>query len=579
MSRQALLIALTLTSLLLLIPTTTACKDLIAIESATKGDYNLLLKVRDPSRPGPQVLVKIPQGYQYTYHTPWIGRPLLFTVHHAFIGVASANDTPPNIIKAGMALTDAGIAFGDADTGSSWRNPSPYAWDDFDCLRYAYQTANTTQDAVTLLTQTTTNLHATSVSENLFVIGPTDATLIETDAVHTHTTPITNLSAMTNAPNALWHTQRLKTRALATAFNDTLETWAHRGSILHLGSWCGIQITHIGTDNIRIRPIPAPYFLLSSNIRTATTITLHASAVIGGYHVTLQDLNATHAKIRLSIAYADWTTEVISKMQECYGAITTEDFMNWSRLHTEDLGGLRPLCEDAVTYEAAMIFQIPTTNASTLASAWFSPNHACASIYVPVHVSDTRIDDFYTTPEAADLSRYLLTYYGHGTLSTVFHRTERIFLHENARLETLATHLPATNATLLLTAQDTGAQHQAFQTEYLWNILNDYSHDSHYPLLRTELENLWNATYNQTIQNMNATVNLIQDYRPLTQQIAFLAATIVNTTLHTITYQGINIPQPMYDLYYQGLDDITHGQITTGVAILLQVYEIIQDLQ
>lgn len=43
MSRQALLIALTLTSLLLLIPTT-ACKDLIAIEPATKGDYNLLLQ-------------------------------------------------------------------------------------------------------------------------------------------------------------------------------------------------------------------------------------------------------------------------------------------------------------------------------------------------------------------------------------------------------------------------------------------------------------------------------------------------------------------------------------------------------
>lgn len=35
---------------------TKACKDIIACGDATAGDYNLLLKVRDPSRPGLQVL-------------------------------------------------------------------------------------------------------------------------------------------------------------------------------------------------------------------------------------------------------------------------------------------------------------------------------------------------------------------------------------------------------------------------------------------------------------------------------------------------------------------------------------------
>ncbi len=578
MSRQAVLIVLCFFSLFLLMPLGQSCKDLVAVGDATAGDYSLLLKVRDPSRPGPQVLVKIPQGYQYTYYTPWLGLPLTFTVNHAFIGVTSANDTPPDIIKAGMALTDAGIAYGDADTGSGWTNPSPAAWDDFDCLRYAYQAANTTTDALTLLTQTTTRLHATSVSENLFVVGPTNATLIETDAIRTHTTPITSLCAMTNAPKALWQTQWLKTRTLATAYNDTLETWAHRGQILHLGSWCGIQVTRIGTDSIRVRPVPAPYFLLRYNIRTTTTVSLHENATVGGYRIGLQNLNTTHARIHLSIAYADWETEVTSRMQERYGSITTEDLMNWSRLHTQDLDGLRPLCEDTYPYEAAMVFQLPTYNASTLSSGWFAANHACASIYVPVHVSDTDIDPFYTTPFAANLSRSLLTAYGHGTLSTIFHHTEQIFLQENHRLEAISTHLTCTNATLLLTAADTGAQHQAIQTEYLWSILTFYTQDPNYPLLRQQLEHLWNSTYLESLTSMNTTVILLHEYRPITQEIGFLAVTIVNTTLHTTTYQGISIPQPIYDLYDQGVDAIHHGDITTGVALLLHVYQMLQAL-
>jgi hypothetical protein len=37
-----------------------ACKDIIVCGDATEGDYNLLLKIRDPSRPGYQVLTMVP---------------------------------------------------------------------------------------------------------------------------------------------------------------------------------------------------------------------------------------------------------------------------------------------------------------------------------------------------------------------------------------------------------------------------------------------------------------------------------------------------------------------------------------
>ena len=102
-----------------------ACKNIIVDGDATAGDYNLLLKVRDPSRPGLQVLCIVPEGYEYTYHHPWTGKPLNYRVDHKYIGVATQGDTLPNIVKAGMMFTDSGIAFGDADTMSNWKNPYP----------------------------------------------------------------------------------------------------------------------------------------------------------------------------------------------------------------------------------------------------------------------------------------------------------------------------------------------------------------------------------------------------------------------------------------------------------------------
>ena len=91
------------------------CKDIIAVNDATQGEYNLLLKVRDPSRPGPQVLCIITKGYTYSYHHPWTGKRISFTVDQTYIGVTTQDDTIPNIVKSGMALSEAGIAYGQGD--------------------------------------------------------------------------------------------------------------------------------------------------------------------------------------------------------------------------------------------------------------------------------------------------------------------------------------------------------------------------------------------------------------------------------------------------------------------------------
>ena len=101
-----------------------ACKNIVACGDATEGNYNLLLKVRDPSRPGLQVLCIVPEGYEYNYHRPWTGKSMSFKTDHKYIGVATKGDIIPNIVKAGMSLSDVGISYGDADTGSNWINPT-----------------------------------------------------------------------------------------------------------------------------------------------------------------------------------------------------------------------------------------------------------------------------------------------------------------------------------------------------------------------------------------------------------------------------------------------------------------------
>ena len=99
----------------LLIPGVHACKDIIATHDATAGDYSLLLKVRDPSRPGLQVLCMVKEGYSYNYHHPWSGKDMQFITNQKYIGVATEGDIPPNDIKVGMALNEVNVL--SPDTG------------------------------------------------------------------------------------------------------------------------------------------------------------------------------------------------------------------------------------------------------------------------------------------------------------------------------------------------------------------------------------------------------------------------------------------------------------------------------
>lgn len=489
----------------MLVPVGMSCKDIVVRPPATAGDYSLLLKVRDPSRPGLQVLTSVPKGTSYTYHHPWTGTSWEFTINHSFFGVATVGDTFPNIIKAGMVCTDAGLAFGDADTGSRWRNPTQNAWDDFDWMRYAYQTADTEQDAIRLLTtEAVDQLHATRVSENLFVVGPQRSVIIEADAVRYFTRNITALLARSNYPVDLWRTQLLNTLPVAPSYDTVKETWARAGTTVHLQSLCGVRVMAVGNTTVTVRAVPSwvykPYGLDS-----LVNLSLGQRATVGSYSVRLLDLQEERAKLSVCTEVYSWEQELLSHIQPRSGNITVDDMMEFSRFHAEDLDGHRPMCEDRFSYEAALVCKIPNQYPTLLSSGWFAANHACSSIYVPVHICDTDIYEPYQTGEAAALCLELLHQQGHGTLTPFCEAVENVFLFENEVNELLARIMIENGIDIspFLTAMDTGMQEQAYLTELLWlNASNATQH-----LIQT----IWMDNYTTSFQQMTHAIIVLQN--------------------------------------------------------------------
>jgi len=484
-----------------------ACKDIIITPPASAGEYSLFLKVRDPSREGLQVLCRVPQGTSYTYHYPWRnGRPWDFVIRHTFYGVSSQGDVFPNITKAGMVFTDAGLAFGDADTLSNWRNPTKNAWDDFDWMRYAYQTADTVDEAVSLLTSDAVDrLHATGVTENLFVVGPNKAVVIEADILHYVVKEVSDILVMSNYPKDLWRTQLLISLPVSPSYDTTKETWVRQGRVDHLDSLWGIKILSVNQTSVVAKAVPS-FAFRPYGTGEKVVLSLGERRTIGTYSVTLLAINSTSAKISLCTAVYAWEQELLNHIQPLTGHITLQDMMGWSRLHSSDLDGLRPLCEDANIDEGAMVYRVPKDHANLLSSGWFAANHPCSSIYVPIHICDDDQYSPYQSGEAAELSLELLHKYGHGTLSSSCKGIESVFLFENEVNELIAHQMihSGSNITPFLTNQDRGMQEQAFLTEQLW--LNEPNAS------QTITENLWTKNYSSTLIRMKKAVILFKDF-------------------------------------------------------------------
>jgi len=555
------------------------CKDIIVVDDATDGDYNLLLKVRDPSRPGLQVLCIVPLGYEYTYNHPWTGKPMEFKTKHKFIGVTTNKDTLPNIVKAGMTLTDMGLAFGDADTGSNWKNPTRNAWDDFDWMRYAYEKADDEDQAVTLLTKDCVDkLHATGVSENLFVVGPKKGFVIEADAFRYIIKEIDDFIVMSNYPKELWKTQRYKKFPIASSFDTEKEKYVKKLRTIRLNSLYGVKIMEIGEDWIVARQL-IPFLRFYTNkisfMGNSVKIHLGERKTVGDYSVRLLDIDGKKAKVSISYVFKAWEDKMSHFIESKYGDITIEDMINWSRLHGDDLEGLRPMCEDFFQYESAMIYKIPEENFEIMSSSWFSANHACSSIYVPIHIANTDIYEAYKTEKAAELSLELLDIYQHDTLTPYFKKVEEVFLNETEEHEKITTKLIENdfNVTELLTILDTSIQEQAWLTEQIWLELGkNYNSD---PEIIEIIGDIWEKNYTVSLDLMELAVDKLKNISELKilNKIIDLTLNVCKSRIDVVNVFEKNISN-IYEGYENGKNLIEQGKYKSGFQLIKNVFHI-----
>jgi len=510
------------------------CKDILACGDSTRGDYNLFLKVRDPSRQGLQVLCIVPEGYEYTYHYPWTGIEMISTNKHKYIGVASKDDIIPNIVKSGMTLTDVGLAFGDADTNSNWVNPTKNAWDDFDWIRYACEKAEGIDEAVSLLTEYAVDkLHATGVSENLFVVGPTSGYIIEADAFRYNVKKIVNgVGIISNYPKELWKSQIHKRLPIAPSFDFEKESYVDKGNTLRLNSLFGVKILEINENSILVRQVP--FFKFIYNMLTImgnkVEIKLGEREIAGDYSIELLNISGNKAKIRVCYKFKAWEDEMMKHINSKNGSISVKDMINWSRIKGNDLDGLRPLCEDIYENEAVAIYKIPCVNYEVLGGGWFSANLACSSIYVPFHICDNDIFDPYETGEAAALSQELFNIYGYNNL-TSFINVEDVFLYENDILEEIAINKikKGEDVSEIFTIFDTNVQIQAWLTEHIWIEINKILDKNDKEKIIDLISKIWMNNYTTSLDlmehaiidliNISGTSTIVQIIENITQSI------------------------------------------------------------
>jgi hypothetical protein len=545
-------------------PARSACKDIIATTQATGADYTLLLKVRDPSRPGLQVLTRVPKGTTYTYHYPWTGRLWEFTVKHTFFGVATLGDTLPSIVKAGMTLSDAGLAFADADTASGWVNPTKSAWDDFDWIRYACQTSDDEAQALTLLTTDAIDkMHATSVGENLFLVSPLQSLVIEADAAHYTITDVNDVWVMSNYPITLWRTELLKSFPIARAFDTEKDALVRQGTTVHLDSLCGVHILKINETAITVQPFPTVIFQRYGQ-GNPVTIPLGERATVGPYSVIYNTFQGRKADVSVQTMYHAWEQELLNHINPALGHITVQNMIAWSRLHASDLDGLRPLCEDAYPYEAVMISKVPVDHADLISGGWFSANHACSSIYVPFHICDDAIYAPYQTGEAAQLSLDLLKKYGHGTLIPSCQSVEAVFLTETNLSEAIAQILIQgnINITPFMTSVDVSMQEQAYLTEQLWLSMPNATRDT----LRT----LWKDNYSTTLDQVVTLGNSLPadgEASAAIPQIERLALSICNSKVIEALAVGVPYGEQLRE-YAAAEHEFSKGNTAAGFTLL-----------
>ena len=522
----------------------TACKDVIVVGDATAGDFNILMKVRDPSRPGPQVLCMVYPGYRYRYHLPNIkGNEKEYVVDHKFIGVVTEGDAPPNIVKAGIALSDAGIAYGDADSPSYWINPLRTSWDDFDWIRYACQSADDEDEAIDLLKEVV-DMHAPGVSENLFVVGPRKAYVMEGDVVRYSIKEIKDILVMSNYPKDLWKYRLIRRVFISKSFDLEKERFVRKGSIVRLGGVLGIKVVDIEKNGVYVKLWP-----LGKDV----FIKVKEGKLVDPFWVEVLRIDGKRVDLRVCYKYKVWEKEILDRLKERYGKIDVKDLMNLSRLHVDDIKGIRGMCERF--NKATAICKIPYRHYEYLSCMWFAPDQ-CSSIYIPVHICCKEILDPYENGDAAELARKILNLFGHGGFSSYASKVEDIFISEVEKAEKIARSLieKGEDPSDFLTNIDLELQRQAYLTELF--VVSLREKEKVIPII-------WGKDYRSSISKF-LTLSDDLDKKDL-ELLGEIAKSIARLRFEELKVTG-NLSEDRFEFFESGVKEMEEGNFKQGFS-------------
>jgi len=229
------------------------------------------------------------------------------------------------------------------------------------------------------------------------------------------------------------------------------------------------------------------------------------------------------------------------------------------------------MCEEIYPYESVMIYKIPEEKYDVLSSGWFSANHACSSIYVPIHICDTDIYESYKTGEAAELSLELLESYGNQNLISYICNVEGVFLHETEDMEEIAEELLQNNLDVssFLTVVDTGMQKQAMLTQQIWSEAFEQELED-----ANLIKNMWQNNYSYSLEMMENVIYALNNSPKSSvvfDKIIEIVLSICETRMDATEFLVKDI-STVEEEFETGQKSLQRGQYQSGFDHLLKAY-------
>ena len=426
--------------------------------------------------------------------------------------------------------------------------------------------------------------HAPGVSENLFVIGPDNGFIIEADAFHYNINELTNkVGVMSNYPKNLWKTQILNSNKISSSFDFNKTDYFKEGDNIKLNSFYGVKILDITDKSIVARQIPL--FKINLNmflfVGEKIEISIGERKTVGDFSLEVLDIQNNILKVRICNKFKAWEDEMLNYINPEYGKIDIKDMMNWSRLKSSDLDGLRGMCEGAHIDEAVSIYKIPKNYYDVLSVGWFSPSQACSSIYIPFHISNYDILDEYENGDAAQLCQNLFQIYGYDIISC-FQEVENVFLFETEIIETISLN-NINNTDLVsevLTVFDMSVQKQALLIETIWFELNNINDSIEKKELSNIINRIFKLNYSNSLINMKNSILDINNYNSSNKIIDKVINLGLNVCESRIDISNILGKQSdiALEYYILGKEFIENFEYELGFDYLIMCYLLINDM-